>query len=385
MVALAWTFFVVGPSSAAALGESAAATIGGPELASSGVVVAAGVPTPPTSDAASYVVAAADTGEVLAAKAAHEPQLPASTLKILTALTLLPELDPEQVVVGSDEAAAVEGSKAGIYPGLTYSLDLVFKAMLLQSGNDAAITLALAAGGIESTVTAMNSVAQELQAFDTVAVNTSGLDAPGQVTSAYDLALITRAALDRDDFRAYITTRTADMPDRTGGTYQIQNENNFFADYDGAIGVKNGYTDLARHTFVGAAQRDGRTLVVTVLRTEGRPEPIVSALMDWGFANVASAEPVGHLAEPGDPLPVATAVAGDGSSAEAESSNAATGGAGGGAETQATDAAGAAVESGSTSWAAVAAGVGLVLVAAVALLRGRVLLRQRARTSRRSG
>lgn len=356
-------------------------TIGGAELATVGVVAGAGVAPLPVTEAASYVVADMESGAVLAAKAAHEPQLPASTLKILTALTLLPQLDKDEVVVGAPEAAAVEGSKAGIDPGLQYSVDLVFKAMLLQSGNDAAHTLALAAGGVDETIAAMNDVARELQALDTVVVNPSGLDAPGQVTSAYDLALITRAALERDDFRTYITTSTAEMPDRHGGTYQIQNENRFLAGYDGAIGVKNGYTTLARHTFVGAAHRGGRTLVVTVMRTEGRPEPIVAALMDWGFANAATAPPVGRLVSPGDPLPAAAIAAPDGESPQqpgAEGSPAA------GGEGSASGASGGPVSAvgGTSGWLRSIGLVALFLAVAVVLLRARVVWRQRTRVTR---
>lgn len=357
------------------------ATIGGAELASVGVVVGAGISPPPVTEAASYVVADIETGAVLAAKAAHEPQLPASTLKILTALTLLPKLDPKEVIIGTPAAAAVEGSKAGIHPGLRYSVDLVFKAMLLQSGNDAAHTLALAAGGVDETIAAMNDVARELQALDTLVVNPSGLDAPGQVTSAYDLALITRSALKRDDFRTYITTSTAEMPDRDGGTYQIQNENRFLAGYDGAIGVKNGYTTLARHTFVGAAQRDGRTLVVSVMRTEGRPEPIVAALMDWGFANAATAPPVGQLVSPGDPLPAAPREDPEGESPQqpgAEGSPAA------GGDGSASGASGGLVSAvgGTSGWLRSIGLVALFLAVAVVLLRARVLWRQRTRMAR---
>lgn len=361
------------------------ATIGGPDLASTGVVVGSGVALPPTSEAASYLVADIESGDVLAAKAAHEPHLPASTQKILTALTLLPVLDKEQVVVGTPEAAAVEGSKAGIDPGLRYSVDLVFKAMLLQSGNDAAHTLALTAGGVDETVAAMNDLARELQALDTVVVNPSGLDAPGQVTSAYDLALITRAALARDDFRTYLTTSTAEMPDRDGGTYQIQNENRFLAEYDGAIGVKNGYTTLARHTFVGAAQRDGRTLVVVVMRTEVRPEPIVAALMDWGFANAATAPAVGKLAAPGDPLPVAPIENADepgGGSAESETGGGSDAAAGGDGEAAGAVGETASAVGGTSNWLRGIGGVALVLAAAVVALRARVLWRQRTRTAR---
>lgn len=294
------------PQAVASPTPAPADTIGSSRLAAAGVVVDTAV-APPVNDAASYVVADVDSGAVLAAKQAHQRLPPASTLKVLTALALLPELDKAQVVPGSQDAASVEGSKVGIEANLSYSVDLLFTALLLQSGNDAAQVLADAYGGVAATVDQMNAVALELQAFDTVAVNPSGLDEPLQLTSAYDLALITRAALERDDFRSYLVTPRAVMPGRNGATFEIQNENRFVASYDGAIGVKNGFTTLARHTFVGAATRNGRTFVAVVMRTETRPEPIVAGLLDWAFANADAVEPVGELVGPATPLPVATA------------------------------------------------------------------------------
>lgn len=288
----------------AALAPSAAATtvpvVGGDRLAESGVVVDLGtaVPAPSENEAVSYVVADLASGEVLAAKSAHQRLEPASTLKVLTALTLLPVLDKDEVVLGSDEAVLVEGSKVGIEGGLSYTIDLLFKAMLLQSGNDAAHALADANGGVERTVAEMNAVATSLQALDTTVVNPSGLDEPGQLTSAYDLALVARAALARQDFRDYLLTPNAVMPGRDGTSFQIQNENRLLASYDGAIGVKNGYTTLARHTFVGAAERDGRGYLVTVMRTEGRAEAVAAQLLDWAFAHADGVEPVGVLVEP---------------------------------------------------------------------------------------
>lgn len=303
-VALATPPLVPGPGST----PRPVSTIGGEDLASPGVVfdVPTGVAPPPANEAASYVVADLDSGEVLAAKNAHLRMPPASTLKVLTALALLPELDKTRVVVGSEEAMRVEGSKVGIEAGLSYSIDLLFEALLMQSGNDAAQVLAETYGGVDATVERMNELALELQAYDTVAVNPSGLDEPLQLTSAYDLALITRAALEREDFRTYLLTPRADLPGRDGATFQIQNENRLVASYEGAIGVKNGFTTLARHTFVGAATRGGRTYVVVVMRTESRPEPIVASLLDWAFTNAGAVEPVGQLVGAA-PTPVVTA------------------------------------------------------------------------------
>ena len=357
------------------LADAAHATsaVGGARLAGSGVVVelGPGALAPPETDAASYVVADLATGEILAAKSAHERLPPASTLKVLTALTLLPELDKDQVVVGTDEEMFVEGSKVGVAAGLSYSVDLLFKGMLIDSGNDATHALARVAGGVERTVAAMNTLALELQALDTVAVDPSGLDEPGQLTSAYDLALIARAALERDDFRTYVITPTADLPTHDGTTYQIQNGNRLLGSYDGLIGVKNGYTTLARHTYIGAAERGERAYLVTVMRTEGRAETVAAALLDWAFLNADAVEPVGALVEP-QPVPIASASPEASASAPPAEPGA----------TPAPDAAPAAAADGGLGAMATVGLVGVGVVGAIAGLRIRAVRRERLRRER---
>ncbi|HVQ17515.1 MAG TPA: serine hydrolase, partial [Actinomycetes bacterium] len=169
--------------------------VGGAGLGISGVAVEGA--RPPSVAAKAWLIADADTGEVLAAKNAHLPLRPASTLKTLTAVTLLPKLDKQQVYKVKWADAAVEGSAVGIVPGATYTVDDLFYGMLLPSGNDAAHALANAAGGIRKTVNMMKAEATHLNALDTTVRNPSGLDAPHQFTSAYDLALFARAGLQR--------------------------------------------------------------------------------------------------------------------------------------------------------------------------------------------
>jgi D-alanyl-D-alanine carboxypeptidase (penicillin-binding protein 5/6) len=131
------------------------------------------------------------------------------------------------------------------------------------------------------------------------------LDGPGQVTSAYDLALIARACFARDDFRKYTGSKTAQIPaqppkDKHG--FQIQNDNSLLFEYEGAIGGKTGFTDIARHTYVGAATREGRTLVVTMLGGEHQPGRLWqqgAKLLDWGFSTTGE-DPVGQLVQPGE-------------------------------------------------------------------------------------
>ncbi|GAB3678537.1 D-alanyl-D-alanine carboxypeptidase family protein [Angustibacter aerolatus] len=280
---------------------------GGAALARGGVVtdLPAGVPAPPGLAAASWLVADLGTGDVLAAKGAHAQHLPASTLKSLTALTLLPQLDPS-TVVQVQPSDVVDGSLVGIAPGSSYTVQQLFEGMMLASGNDAATALARAAGGVDLTAARMQAEATELGARDTVVRNPSGLDAKGQVTSAYDLALVARAGMRLPAFRSLVATRHVDFPGKKAKrgkrrpTYQIQNHNRLLANYDGAIGVKNGYTEAARWTVVGAATRGGRTYVVTALRrTDGSWRP-QAKLLDWAFAHGRQARPVGRLVDRGE-------------------------------------------------------------------------------------
>ncbi|NAS25627.1 D-alanyl-D-alanine carboxypeptidase [Herbidospora sp. NEAU-GS84] len=275
----------------------AADVIGGPQLAGTGIIVPAGVQAPPKTKASSYVIADADTGEVLAAKNPHGRFLPASTLKALTALTLIPLLDKNKTVKPSQAAVNEEGSAVGLVPKPIYKVHDLLRALMMVSGNDCANALAEANGGIPATLADMNEVARKLQANDTVAKTPSGLDKPGQSSSAYDLALIARAGLKLKDFREYISTKTAKFP-APKGHYEIGNHNKMLWTYDGMLGVKNGWTSKAFGSFVGAAKRDGHTIIVSVMRHEESFWKDVEELMNWGFANRGKSAAVGALVEP---------------------------------------------------------------------------------------
>lgn len=277
--------------------------IGGAELGRRGLVVPSQVAPPPKTAAKSYVIADAETGEVLAAKDPHGRYLPASTLKALTALTLIPKLDKTMKVRPSSRAVNEEGSAVGLVSKPIYTVDDLFRALLLVSGNDCAMALAEANGGLAKTLREMNAEARRLQAFDTVAKTPSGLDKPGQSSSAYDLALIARAGLANTDFQRYIRTKTGRFP-APKGYYEIGNHNKLLWRYRGMIGVKNGWTSKALGSFVGAARRNGHTIIVAIMRHEGFFWDDVAGLLDWGFAARGRVAPVGRLV---DPLPRATA------------------------------------------------------------------------------
>jgi D-alanyl-D-alanine carboxypeptidase len=288
-------------------------TVGGEGLDTRGTVVADGAPPLPEGLAANgWLVADAGTGDVLAARDPHGRYYPASTLKTLTLLTLAPLLDPATVVEGTVEDESMEGSRVGLVQGGRYPVGLLFQALILQSGNDAANALARAAGGVAVTVAAMNETAEDIGAYDTVAGTPSGLDIAGQSSSPYDLALIFRALLADPVTAAVLTTPLADVPAVEGRSpgYQIQNQNPL-AGTPGNLGGKTGFTDAARHTFVTAAERGGRRLVVSVMDTENVPlraADQAARLLDWGFALPAAIEGVGRLVDSGElpPLPAAT-------------------------------------------------------------------------------
>jgi serine-type D-Ala-D-Ala carboxypeptidase (penicillin-binding protein 5/6) len=280
------------------------APIGGPLLATRGVVAERlpGAPALPRGlSASSWLVADADTGEVLAARAPHAQHLPASTLKVLTAVTLLPRLDPSTLVRASYDDAAVDGSKVGLVPGMRYSVDTLFASMLVVSANDAAGALAEAAGGTRATVGAMNATARQLQAYDTRARTPSGLDATSERTSAYDLALIGRAGLRMPAFRHYVQIVSSHVPAPHHRRYQIYTHDRLLTSYRGMIGGKNGYTAAASATFVGAARRDGHTIIISLMHAPPDFWSQAKSLLDWGFAADGQVVPVGHLVDPVTP------------------------------------------------------------------------------------
>lgn len=286
-------------------------TIGGAGLATAGLAVPAGSAPPPSNlSATSWVVADMDTGAVIGACGPHEYSAPASVQKLLLAATVMPKLKPTDKVTITQEDLNFEvgSSSVGLILGGTYTVETIWLGLLLNSGNDAANTLARLGGGdrgVAGTLADMNAEAKHLGAYDTHAETPSGLDGPGQLTSAYDLALIARADFAREDFRKYASSRSAEMPpqppkDPKG--YQIQNDNQLLFQYPGAMGGKTGFTDVAQHTFVGAAERDGRHLVVTMLNAQHQPVRAWmqgAALLDWGFSLPKDAS-VGKLVGPGE-------------------------------------------------------------------------------------
>ncbi len=282
--------------------------IGGPRMAEPGLVVDPSASPLPPMTAASWLVADATSGAVLAAADPHGQRRPASTLKTLLALTMAPRLDVGGSYTAQEDDEAVEGTRVGMLATQTYSIRDLWYALFLRSGNDAANGLAKAGAGgdLATAVRLMQAEAQRLQALDTTVVNPSGLDADGQYASAYDLALWGRAALTRGDLREYSATLRRKFPGNhtrtatpaTARSFWMYTQNRLIGKYEGAIGVKNGFTSLARNTLIAAAERDGRTILVTLMGVPGLVHDQAAKLLDWGFAVPADAPAVGMLADP---------------------------------------------------------------------------------------
>lgn len=335
------------------------------------VVGAADVPDLPDVEAEAWLVADLDSGTILATRNAHVPLPPASTIKLLTALAVLPHVDPDAAYTSTDDDARVEGSRVGLVPDERYSVTDLEHGLLLASGNDAAYALGELAGGQQAAVDLMNAEAARLGAFSTHAVTTHGLDESGQVSSAYDLALVGRAALADEHLATLVATGTYDFPGLDGETYQIQNQNRLLRAYDGALGLKTGYTSKAGHTLVAAAERDGLQLVVSVLGSEGRAENVAADLLDWGFAAAGTAEPVGTLITPDD-VEAAREAAEAAAEAEPDGEAAAGPATATPGSALAADAAGRIAAASSSRWGWAATGVaGLVLLAVWWRLRRR--------------
>jgi serine-type D-Ala-D-Ala carboxypeptidase (penicillin-binding protein 5/6) len=298
MSSLAIVAFAAALLPAAATASAAPAPLGGDQLARPGMVVADPAPgdsAPPQVDATAYLLADAGSGDVLAGLDAHVPRPPASLVKLLTALALLPDLDPQQTHVATDADASIEGSRVGLSSGQTYTVEQLTYGLMLASGNDAAHALAEVAGGQQQAIDAMNAEADRLGAWRTRAVTPHGLDEPGQVSTPYDLALLARAALADERVAGPARTATYDFPGGEDGPYQIQNLNRLLGHYPGTVGLKTGFTSQAGHTLVAAAERDGRLLIAVVLGAEGRAEDTAAALLDWAFASGETVRPVGKL------------------------------------------------------------------------------------------
>lgn len=235
----------------------------------------------PDGPAKAWLLADFDTGQVLASRDPYGTYAPASTIKVLLAMTVLDHLRPDNFARANASHTEVECSCVGLKPGQAYTTRQLLEAILMVSGNDAANMLADMLGGKPVALAAMNRKAALVGARSTKASSPSGLDGPGweSVSTPHDLAVIMRAALKYPLIAQIMRQPSAQFPGKT-----ITNQNELLARYPGDLAGKTGYTNLARKTYVGAAQRGNRRLIVVQMYGTGDLYGQAISLLDWGFA-----------------------------------------------------------------------------------------------------
>ena len=215
----------------------------------------------PSTSCQAGVLMEADSGAVLWEKQPDTPMLIASTTKIMSALVALERCELDREVTIDPAWTGIEGSSMYLAPGQRLTVEELLYGMMLASGNDAAVALACAAAGsVEAFAELMNEKARELGCENTHFTNPSGLDDEEHHASAYDLALITRAALQNEDFCRIVSTAS-----KTVGENTYVNHNRLLRECDGVFGVKTGYTMAAGRTLVTACRREGLTLICVTL------------------------------------------------------------------------------------------------------------------------
>ena len=220
-----------------------------------------------SASALSAVVVEAESGRVLYASNA-DAQLPmASTTKIMTALVVLENCALQEVVTVSSNAFGVPGTSVYLEAGEKLTVEQLLYGLMLASGNDAAVALAEhVSGSVDAFCGLMNARAAEIGCEHTHFVTPHGLPAAQHYTTAYELALIAREAMKSDDFRTIVSTQRATIPWESRGYDRIlNNKNRLLSRFDGALGIKTGYTKAAGRCLVSAAERNGMTLIGVVL------------------------------------------------------------------------------------------------------------------------
>lgn len=263
--------------------------------------------TTPAVDAGAAVLMEQETGAVLCEENAHDKLEPASVTKVMTLLLVMEALDSgglskEDMVTVSAHAASMGGSQVYLKEGETMSVDDLLKAVAVASGNDAAVALAEhLAGSEEAFVAQMNERAQELGMVDTHFVNCTGLPAAGHLTTAYDIALMSRELMvHHPDIQTYTTIW---MDSLRNGQFQLANTNKLLRRYPGATGLKTGSTDAAGYCLSATAERDGMALIAVILKAPTSDARLSAAetLLNYGFANYTLVD-----VQPGQALPPVT-------------------------------------------------------------------------------
>ena len=250
--------------------------------------------------APSYVLMERSTGEVLLEHNAHERLRPASVTKVMTLLLIMEALDDgrigwDDMVQTSAAAAAKGGSQIYLEENEQLPLEEMLKSIVVSSANDCACAMAEHIAGSEAAfVEMMNARAEQLGMTDTHFVNCTGLDdepeAAEHLTTAYDIALMSRALLGHEAIKKYTTIWMDTVRD---GQFGLSNTNKLVRFYDGTTGLKTGYTSAAGHCLSASAERNGMELIAVVLHCASSTDRFESAkaLLNYGFSNYALITP----------------------------------------------------------------------------------------------
>ena len=232
--------------------------------------------------AAAYAVFDPTTGTWMAEQQADTQRPVGSVMKLLTSYVILQAGDLTKQVTVPALHVDLSESSIGLYEGEHLPRDVLFRAMLIVSANDAAQTLAIDVGGTTGGfVDKMNAAAASLGLTNTVAANPIGLDADGAHSSARDMVTVAALLMKNVTFRAAVEKTTASLHGQT-----FSNTNKLLTNYSGANGIKTGHTTGAGYCVIGSATRNGRTLIVAVLGEPSDEARVADAgaLLDWGFS-----------------------------------------------------------------------------------------------------
>ncbi len=241
--------------------------------------------------AQSAVLMCADNGEVLFERNAHKQLSMASTTKIMTSLIALEAASPEKEITVTQEMVSVEGTSMGLLAGDSVSLEELVYGMLLQSGNDAANTVAYVLGGSpDGFAEMMNNRAAQIGMKNTNFVTASGLDDENHYSTAYDMALLACESIKNPEFVAICSQKSARLSyGNPPYARTLTNHNRLLWKYEDAIGIKTGFTKKSGRCLVSAAKRNGVTLVAVTLNAPDAWNDHIS-MFEYGFSQCKGVE-----------------------------------------------------------------------------------------------
>lgn len=229
------------------------------------------------------VLIEASSGKILFSRECEKRMKPASTTKILTAITALENSSLNEVVEFSDNAASTEGSSIYAEAGEKYFMEDLISGLLMNSGNDASVAIAEhISGDIKKFAALMNKKAYECGAINSNFVNPSGLDDENHYTTAYDLALISAAAMENENFRNAVKTKTAVITTTDGKKKYLKNHNRLLSEYKDCDGVKTGFTKASGRTLVSSAKRNDMRLIAVTMNAHDDWNDH-KKMLDYGF------------------------------------------------------------------------------------------------------